>query len=106
VLSWSLNALLLPWLLGTGVHDYTSGIVVARREALERLVLRGHHGEYMIGLWLQADRAGLRVAELGYRAQERVAGRSKTAASARRLLAHGARYLGAALVARRAYRRE
>jgi dolichol-phosphate mannosyltransferase len=104
-LSWALNTLILPRLLGTGVHDYTSGIVVARRAALEGLVLEGRHGEYMIGLWLQAERAGLRVAELGYRARARVAGRSKTAASAWRLIGHGSRYLRAALAARHARRR-
>jgi dolichol-phosphate mannosyltransferase len=99
VLSWSLNALVLPLMLGAGVHDYTSGIVVARRSALERLVFRGQHGEYMIGLWLQARDAGLRIVELGYHARPRLSGESKTAVSPARLIAHGARYLHSAVVA-------
>jgi hypothetical protein len=55
----------------------------------------------MIGLWLQAERAGLDVVELGYRAQTRVAGKTKTAPSVRRLVVHGSRYLRAALALRR-----
>ncbi len=99
-LSWFLNGALLPALLGDGVHDYTSGFVVARADALRPLRLRGQHGEYFIDLWMRARRSGLHIVEVGYRIKPRTLGRSKTAEHLFDYARRGVRYLGAAITAR------
>jgi len=99
-LSWALNGVVLPVLLLGGVHDYTSGFVLARREVLERIRLRGDHGEYFIHLWVCAERAGFRIEEVGYCIQTRSYGRSKTANSIPQWFRRGRAYLEAAIRAR------
>jgi dolichol-phosphate mannosyltransferase len=99
--SMLLNLALIPLLTGEGAHDYTSGIVVARRSAFDGLEIFGQHGEYFIRLIVAARRAGLAVVEVGYRIRPRRFGQSKTADSTWRLVRHGVRYLGAAIRARR-----
>lgn len=99
--SMLLNLALIPLLTGEGAHDYTSGIVVARRSIFDRLEIRGHYGEYCINLVVAARRAGLTTMEVGYHIRPRRFGRSKTADSTWRLVRHGVRYLDAALRARR-----
>lgn len=101
LLSWALNGLVLPAVLGEGVHDYTSGFAVARRELLLALPLRGDHGEYFIDLWARARRAGFRVDEEPYRIRPRLHGRSKTGTDLRGFVRRGGRYLEAAWSARR-----
>jgi dolichol-phosphate mannosyltransferase len=101
LLSWTLNAVVLPAILRDGVHDYTSGFAVARRELLGALPLRGDHGEYFIDLWTRAERAGFRIGEEPYRIRPRRHGHSKTASDARGYLRRGRRYLEAAWRARR-----
>ncbi|MFI5347963.1 MAG: glycosyltransferase [Elusimicrobiota bacterium] len=59
-------------------HDYTSGFVVARRETLDALPLRGDYGEYFIDLIVRAHRSGRRIAEVPYTLLPRVHGDSKT----------------------------
>jgi dolichol-phosphate mannosyltransferase len=100
-LSWALNGLVLPVLLGDSVHDYTSGIVVIRREALDGVRLEGHHGEYFIDLWVSARAKGLRVVEVPYQVRPRLHGRSKTGANFRDYLRRGRRYIETAWKARR-----
>jgi dolichol-phosphate mannosyltransferase len=99
--SWILNTAVLPVVLGAGRHDYTSGFVVGRREAIASLELEGEHGAYFIGLWMQARRAGIDVVEVPYAARPRAAGRSKAGSSYTDYLAHAGRYLSAAVSARR-----
>jgi dolichol-phosphate mannosyltransferase len=99
--SMLLNLALIPLLTGEAAHDYTSGIVVARRGAFDGLEILGQYGEYCIRLIVAARRAGLAVVEVGYHIRPRRFGQSKTAASTWRFVRHGVRYLGAALRARR-----
>ena len=95
-LSWLLNGVVLPLLLWRGIHDYTSGFVLARRQVLEKIRLCGDHGEYFIHLWVRAERLGFRIEEVGYRIQARSYGRSKTANSIPDWFRRGSAYLGAA----------
>jgi glycosyltransferase involved in cell wall biosynthesis len=99
-LSWALNGLVLPALLFSGIHDYTSGFVLARRRLFEKIRLEGDHGEYFIYLWVRAERLGFRIEEVGYRVQARRYGRSKTANSVGEWWRRGRSYLRAAVRAR------
>jgi dolichol-phosphate mannosyltransferase len=99
--SWLLNSAVLPVVLGAGRHDYTSGFVVGRHEAIASLEMEGEHGAYFIGLWMQARRAGIDVVEVPYAAHPRAAGRSKAGRSYADYLAHAGHYLSAAISARR-----
>jgi len=98
-LSWALNAIVLPPLVGATARDYTSGIIVARRSALDGVALRGHHGEYFIHLWATLLSRGARVVEVPYRVRPRRFGRSKTGSSLRDYAVRGARYLAAGMEA-------
>ena len=65
-------------LLVRDFHDYTSGFVVARRETLDSLPLRGDYGEYFMDLIVRAHRSGRRIAEIPYVLVPRRRGASKT----------------------------
>jgi hypothetical protein len=104
-LSWALNVAVLPLVVGDGVHDYTSGIIVLERQALEGVRLRGQHGEYFVELWAELSARGRRVVELGYRVQARRWGRSKTGENLFDYTRRGTRYLAAGLRARRIWPR-
>lgn len=105
MLSWALNGLLLPVIVGMGTRDYTSGIVVARRSVLEPIVLRGDHGEYFIQLWAELVARGAIVVEVPYQVQPRQHGRSKTGNDFPDYARRGTRYVAAALRARRTLKR-
>jgi dolichol-phosphate mannosyltransferase len=96
-LSWALNAVVLPSLVGAGVKDYTSGIVVGKRATLGAIRLRGHHGEYFIYLWASLLAGSVNVLEVPYRVQPRLFGESKTGSDLRRYLARGRRYIAAGM---------
>jgi dolichol-phosphate mannosyltransferase len=96
-LSWALNAVVLPSLVGAGVKDYTSGIVVGKRETLSDIRLRGHHGEYFIHLWASLLAGSVDVLEIPYQVQPRRFGESKTGSDLRRYLARGTRYIAAGM---------
>ncbi|MEZ4338906.1 MAG: glycosyltransferase [Sandaracinaceae bacterium] len=104
LLSWGLNGVVLPLLLGRPTHDYTSGFAVARRAVILELGMRGDHGEYFIDLWVSAERAGYRIVEVGYAIQPRRHGASKTAESALGYLWRGRRYVSTAWALRRGSR--
>ncbi|MFI5349988.1 MAG: polyprenol monophosphomannose synthase [Elusimicrobiota bacterium] len=59
-------------------HDYTSGFVVARREVLDSIPLRGDHGEYFMDFIVRALRSGRRIVEVPYVLVPRRHGESKT----------------------------
>ena len=99
-LSWALNVALLPLVMGDGVHDYTSGFVVMRKEVAKSLTLRGDHGEYFINMWADFRRRGVRVVDVPYQIRAREHGKSKTANSLTDWGRRGVRYLSAALSAR------
>jgi len=104
LLSWTLNSVLLPALVGAGYRDYTSGIIVARRVLFDSIELRGHHGEYFIQLWADLISRGAKVVEVAYPIQPRRYGRSKTGNDMRDYLARGRRYLAAGVTAGRSLR--
>jgi dolichol-phosphate mannosyltransferase len=104
LLSWALNAVLLPGLVGLGVRDYTSGIIVARREALEDVTLRGNHGEYFIHLCAELAARGRRVVEIPYLIRARRFGVSKTGNGLLDYARRGSRYLSAGVAAGRIVR--
>jgi dolichol-phosphate mannosyltransferase len=99
-LSWALNVAVIPPLVGLGIRDYTSGIIVARGDVIRPLRLVGDHGEYFIQLTSDLVRSGARIAEVGYRIQARKYGRSKTANELSDYVRRGRAYLGAAWRAR------
>ena len=99
-LSWALNVAVLPLLMGDGVHDYTSGFVVMRRDVARDLELKGDHGEYFITMMAHFKRRGLRVVDVPYQIHARQHGKSKTANSLRDWGRRGVRYLAAAAGAR------
>lgn len=105
LLSWTLNAVLLPAIVGAGYRDYTSGIVVARRSVFDSIRLSGHHGEYFIHLWADLISHGFKVVEVPYPVQPRQYGRSKTGNDVRDYWARGKRYLSAGLAAGRTLRK-
>lgn len=80
-------------LLGAQVHDYTSGFIAARAEALRRLPLRGDYGEYCIDLLGRALRSGYRLQEVPYVCTPRVSGDSKTGTGLRDYLDKGRYYV-------------
>jgi dolichol-phosphate mannosyltransferase len=83
-------------LLGSAVHDYTSGFIAARAEVLRELRLRGDYGEYCIDLLGRAARRGYRLAEVPYLCVPRTAGESKTGANLWDYLVKGRKYVAAA----------
>jgi dolichol-phosphate mannosyltransferase len=99
-LSWALNVALLPAVIGDGVHDYTSGFVVMRREVARDLRLTGDHGEYFITMLADFMRRGLHVVDVPYQIRARQHGKSKTANSLSDWGRRGVRYLAAAASAR------
>lgn len=80
-------------LLGRGIHDYTSGFVMADADVLRELGWSGDHlyGEYCIEFLYRAQQ-GHRVVEVPYISRPRDAGDSKTTASLPRLTRLGLRY--------------
>lgn len=104
-LSWTLNAVLLPALVGAGYRDYTSGIIVARRHVFDSIRLSGHHGEYFIRLWADLISRGYRVIEVPYPVQPRRYGRSKTGNDIGDYIARGKRYVSAGYAAGRMLRK-
>ena len=67
-------------LLTNEITDYTTGFVMARREVLDAIPLRGDYGEYCIDLLYRARQTGFTVREIPYISPPRRAGASKTAA--------------------------
>ncbi len=93
-------------LLGSGVRDYTSGFIAARRaifgvpgaDSARRtgqpgLTLRGDYGEYCIDLLARAQMAGLQVREVPYACGARLAGESKTGSNPLDYIRRGRKYV-------------
>lgn len=91
-LSWIINHLAML-LLGSQVHDYTSGFVAARADVLRRIRLQGDYGEYCIDLLGRAVKLGFRVQETPYVCVPRTSGDSKTGAHLWDYLAKGRKYV-------------
>ena len=93
-LSWIINRFAML-ILGSQVHDYTSGFIAARSASLQKLPLRGDYGEYCIDLLGRAIRADYRVREAPYICVPRTAGDSKTGANLWDYLVKGRKYVAA-----------
>ena len=99
---------LAQWLIDRRVLDYTTGFILAPRELILELGLRGDYGEYCIDLLATAIRRGYRVHEVPYWCVERQHGTSKTAPNLRSFVRRGWPYLttiGALSLGRRPRRR-
>jgi dolichol-phosphate mannosyltransferase len=91
LLSNLLNAVMKAF-IRLPITDYTSGFIVARRELLEKIELRGTHGEYFMDLMFQAGRLGARLTEIPYECGNRQFGKSKTFGSLGSSLKNSYRY--------------
>ncbi len=91
-LSWVINRYAML-LLGSDVHDYTSGFIAARAEVLRRIRLRGDYGEYCIDFLGRAVRSGYAVCEIPYVCVPRTAGESKTGLNLWDYLVKGRKYV-------------
>jgi dolichol-phosphate mannosyltransferase len=84
-------------MLDRSIRDYTSGYIVARKEAVQGLGLRGDYGEYCIDLLCRARRRGMAVREIAYQSPTRAHGESKTATNLVGYLRRGVKYVAAIL---------
>jgi dolichol-phosphate mannosyltransferase len=91
-LSWIINRF-ATLLLGSDVHDYTSGFIAGRADLFRCIRLRGDYGEYCIQLLTQAKRTGYAVTEVPYVCVPRTAGDSKTGANLWDYLVKGRKYV-------------
>lgn len=91
-LSWVINRFAML-LLGSHVHDYTSGFIAGRTVVFERIRLQGDYGEYCIDLLARAPRAGFTLAEVPYICVPRTTGDSKTGANLWDYLVKGRKYV-------------
>lgn len=80
--------------LGGHVRDYDSGFIAIRRSVFDYVTLIPFgYGEYFIEFIYDAQRAGLRVREVGYAFRDRSVGLSKSAPSLISFLVTGFRYV-------------
>ncbi len=63
---------------GRDIHDYTTGFLVAKRNVVKEIPLRGDYGEYCIDFLVRAKRKGFRIVEIPYDSPPRMRGASKT----------------------------
>ena len=103
-----LIARLAQWFVDRRVLDYTTGFVLAPRDLILQLGLRGNYGEYCIDLLATAVRSGCRVHEVPYCNTDRVRGSSKTSPNVFGFVCRGWPYLmtvGVLAIGRRPRRR-
>lgn len=80
--------------LGGGVRDCDSGFIAIRRTVFDSVTLIPYgYGDYFIEFIYDAQRAGLRIKEVGYAFRDRSVGISKSAPSLFRFLVTGSRYV-------------
>ena len=70
--------LLARWILSSKVRDLTSGFLVFKKTAIDLSDMRGHYGEYCIGLLYKAQKDGVRITEFPYNFVSREGGETKT----------------------------
>lgn len=86
---------LASFLLDGRVHkiiDYTSGFIAASRRVVNKIPLRGEHGEYCIDFLYNAKLMGFRIIEIPYECSPRRSGYSKIAPDFFNLVKQGLRY--------------
>ena len=109
----SLSAVLLSrvlnrylWLLlGRCCRDLASGFIVASKESVLKIGLRGSYGDYCVRFIYLAHRRGNRIVEVPYVCQVRRYGYSKTGTTLWGLIKRGAPYVILPLSVRRAHRK-
>jgi dolichol-phosphate mannosyltransferase len=109
----SLSAVLLSrvlngclWLLlGRCCRDLASGFVIASKEGVLNIGLRGSYGDYCVRFIYLAHRRGNRIVEVPYVCQVRRHGYSKTGTTLWGLIKRGAPYVILPLSVRRANRK-
>jgi dolichol-phosphate mannosyltransferase len=92
MLSTKLLNLFARLILTSKIYDYTSGFVVAKREVLEEIELRGDYGEYCIDFLYKAFKKNFKIIEIPYTCIPRRFGESKTAPSLPRFFMRGIKY--------------
>lgn len=92
ILSRGLNSF-ISLIFGSGITDYTTGFLAARRKVLNKIPLRGDYGEYCIDFLIRARNAGYQIVEIPYSSPPRLHGESKTAPNLPVLIRHGYGYL-------------
>jgi len=92
VLSYFMN-FIIPKILDSSFHDYTSGFIAIRKKALQEIELRGDYGEYFIDLIYRAIKKGYNVIELPYISLAREHGVSKTGTNLMQYFKRGTKYL-------------
>jgi dolichol-phosphate mannosyltransferase len=93
-LSWLINRFAML-LLGSQVHDWTSGFIAGRAAVFQQIRLRGDYGEYCIDLLGRVVQQGLRVQEVPYICVPRTTGESKTGVNLWDYLVKGRKYVAA-----------
>jgi dolichol-phosphate mannosyltransferase len=109
----SLSAVLLSrvlngylWLLlGRCCRDLASGFVIASKEVVLNIGLRGSYGDYCVRFIYLAHRRGNRIVEVPYVCQVRRHGYSKTGTTLWGLIKRGAPYVILPLSVRKAHRK-
>lgn len=76
--SWLINQL-ASLILGGGITDYTSGFIVAQKEAIKETRFEGPHGAYFFDLLCRARKNGYKIKEIPYTFSPRGYGKTKIA---------------------------
>lgn len=66
------------FILGSKLTDWTSGMILVRRDILLKYPLKGDYGEYFMTLIYELERASLKIVEIPYVLKTREEGYSKT----------------------------
>jgi len=82
-------------------RDLASGFIVARRDTVQRVGLRGSYGDYCVRFLYLAHRAGFTLTETPYLCQTRRHGVSKTGTTLWGLIGRGIPYVLLPLAIRR-----
>ena len=96
ILSFILN-FFIQKLLDPSIHDYTSGFIAVRKNVVNKIKLRGNHGEYFISLVYKALKHGFKVTEVPYILGSREYGISKTGTRWWQYFQKGVDYLAVAI---------
>ncbi len=89
--------LLARWILSSKVRDLTSGFLVFKKTAIDLSDMRGHYGEYCIGLLYKAQKDGVRITEFPYCCISREKGKTKTSPDILRFIQLGILYISSVL---------
>lgn len=63
--------------IGNEITDYTGGFLVAKKNLIDEIPLKGEHGSFYIGFLYLAKKKGLKITEVPYTFSPRSSGKSK-----------------------------